>query len=332
MKVSFLVTYYNQREYVDESIKSILDIEKDFDWEILVGDDGSQDDTVKMLEPYLQKYPDNIRLFVMPREEGIKYDSVKRASQNRLNLLLHASGDAFCTLDGDDFFCDKSFVLEGLKILERNPSVTVVAFGYSYYENGRLDEGHVLPKKLGRGIINKKRYMRAFYIPAGACLHRNFYKEADIKRIMEIGYFDDNNILISSLNAGEMYAMDKSIYAYRQTEGSVFNSMDEYEQAVLNVLGMDADICIVDSKYKDVLYRRNMAHILIMFKARDTIKELLGYQKYEKYLNASSELKNGLCHKILSFEKMNESEKKQLKKLISHIKWLSPRMALKYLF
>lgn len=40
MKVSFLVTYYNQKEYVQQSLDSILAIEKPCEWEIIVGDDG----------------------------------------------------------------------------------------------------------------------------------------------------------------------------------------------------------------------------------------------------------------------------------------------------
>lgn len=35
MKVSFLVTYYNQVQYVEESLNSILDIDKPCDWEIV---------------------------------------------------------------------------------------------------------------------------------------------------------------------------------------------------------------------------------------------------------------------------------------------------------
>ena len=49
MKVSFLVTYYNQQDYVEESMNSILNIKKEFDWEILVGDDGSTDGTLEKI-------------------------------------------------------------------------------------------------------------------------------------------------------------------------------------------------------------------------------------------------------------------------------------------
>ena len=44
----------------------------------------------------------------------MKYDPVQRASANRLNLIENCKGDCFCTLDGDDFFIDSSFVKEAI--------------------------------------------------------------------------------------------------------------------------------------------------------------------------------------------------------------------------
>ena len=67
MKVSFLVTYYNQKEYVKQSMESILAIDKPCDWEILVGDDGSTDGTIEVVNEYIKQYPSQIKLYIMPR-------------------------------------------------------------------------------------------------------------------------------------------------------------------------------------------------------------------------------------------------------------------------
>ena len=47
MKISFLVTYYQQEKYVRESMESLLTLDKPEEWEILIGDDGSSDGTVE---------------------------------------------------------------------------------------------------------------------------------------------------------------------------------------------------------------------------------------------------------------------------------------------
>ena len=72
MKVSFLVTYYNQKEYVRQSMESILAIDKPCDWEILVGDDGSTHGTIEVVNEYIQQYPSQIKLYIMPRKMCIR--------------------------------------------------------------------------------------------------------------------------------------------------------------------------------------------------------------------------------------------------------------------
>ena len=58
MKVSVLVTFYNQEDYVDEALQSVFDQKCDFDFEVLIGDDGSTDGTMAKLQKWMQKYPD----------------------------------------------------------------------------------------------------------------------------------------------------------------------------------------------------------------------------------------------------------------------------------
>ena len=70
----------------------------------------------------------------MDREYGKKYDSVKRASANRLNLIKNMSGDLFCIIDGDDYYCDVNFVEQAVKIYEKNCDISkpLVIMGTPY--------------------------------------------------------------------------------------------------------------------------------------------------------------------------------------------------------
>ena len=74
MKVSFLVTYYNQREYVKQSMDSILAIDKPCDWEILVGDDGSSDGTIEEVNRYLVAHLDLKKKLKSNKSSGLTTD------------------------------------------------------------------------------------------------------------------------------------------------------------------------------------------------------------------------------------------------------------------
>lgn len=299
MKISFLVTYYNQREYVRQSLDSILAIKKPSEWEILIGDDGSSDGTVEVVRDYINRYPKNISLFIMPREMDVKYDSVKRASANRINLLEHATGDYFCVLDGDDFYCDKSFAEDAIKVFDNNPETSVVGFGYKFYTDGIYSKDYVLPAGV-RGHVDKKTYLKSSYLHAGACVHKLCYGKERIEYIKEIGYFDDNDIVINSLNYGEMYSIPKAVYAYRQTGQSVYTSMEEIEQSVLNVQGMDVDFQLLDQSFHSDLFYRNAYSIITLYLYRKKIQELLSKEKINLYLQGVQTWNDSVCRAFLT--------------------------------
>lgn len=326
MKVSFLVTYYNQKEYVKQSMDSILAIEKPCDWEILVGDDGSSDGTVQEVSKYIEQYPENISLYVMPREVGKRYDSVRRASANRLNILEKSTGDIFCTLDGDDYFCDTKFVKEAVEIFDKNSDVSIVAFGFKYFQDSKFSKNYTLPNDMKSQIVDKILYLEKYYLPAGGCVHRKCFGNKRISYIKNLGYFDDNNIVVNSLNYGNMYAANKPIYAYRQTGQSLYNSMNKIEQAVLNVQGMDVDIRLVNSCLQEAIKKRYATAVITMYILRKEIRSILGEEKYLKYQDGCKSLIPSYCYDLLSYSDLCSKRKKELNSFL----YLNKMYALKY--
>lgn len=331
MKVSFLVTYYNQKEYVKQSIESILSIDKPCDWEIIVGDDGSTDGTVGVVKEYIEQYPDNIKMYVMPRELGKKYDSVKRASANRLNILEHSTGDVFCTLDGDDFYCDTAFIKEALDIFESDDNVSIVAFGYKYFTHGVYGKKQVLPASVTNMHVDKTMYLRDFYLHAGGFVYKKCFGNERIEYIKRLGYFDDNNIVVNSLNFGEMYAVNRPIYAYRQTGQSVYTSMNELEQAVLNVQGMDVDLSLVDDGLKDTIIERYSTAFIIVYIWRKKIYSILGKEKYKRYVKGCSSLMCSYCRDLLEYE-VSGGDKEKLNFVIKKLFRMKKKYVIKQYF
>lgn len=307
MKVSFLVTYYNQEQYVSKSIESILAIDKDFEWEILVGDDGSTDSTTSEIKKYIELYPNRIKLFVIPRELKARYHSVKRASENRLTLLEHAEGDFFCVLDGDDFYCDKYFVKQALQIFENDRNIATVAYGYCYFTNEELQKAVIIPEEGNKPYVNKIGYLRDLYVHAGACVYRKAFGIERIREIKRIGYFDDNDIVINNLCYGEMVTVGRTIYAYRQTGFSVYTGMTYLEQAVLNVQGYDVD-CNIAPQFKEELLYRNRREILFTYFMRHRIKQSLG-EKWKLYVEESKTISHSLVSSILDYDNLKREKK-----------------------
>ena len=99
MKFSIIITSYNKGQYLEKCILSCLgQTYKNF--EIIIGDNYSQDNTRKILN----KYKNKINFFFKKKKSNV-------AAQNQIELIKHAvkisSGHMICLLDADDYFKKK---------------------------------------------------------------------------------------------------------------------------------------------------------------------------------------------------------------------------------
>ena len=104
MKISFLVTYYQQKQYIAQSMEALLALKKPEEWEILIGDDGSSDGSIELAQSYVDRDPEHIRLYIMDRDPGKKYNSVERASLKETSLYDLA---VLCGLDAPREFMQR---------------------------------------------------------------------------------------------------------------------------------------------------------------------------------------------------------------------------------
>ncbi len=315
MKISFLVTYYQQAEYVRQSMESILALKKPEAWEILIGDDGSSDGTAETAQAYVDRDPEHIRLFIMEREPKQQYIAVERASLNRLNLVRHATGDCYCLMDGDDFYSETDFVTEAITILKGRPEVSVVGFDTWIYREGMplraKRKGNPEPLE-----IHRKKYIRWQYTHAGACVFRNSHTEAELRKLETLRYFDDNIIMLDALNRGKLIRIHRSVYAYRQAEGSVYTTMNPAERAALNLAGLGTCLQIMDpAREKDVLARFATAVWLAWFLRQD-LERSRQSARFRGYLDACRRIGFRKGEGLLRYAELEKAEQREIRKWV----------------
>lgn len=127
--ISILMITYNHEKYIEKAIESVLMQEGDFDFELLIGNDKSPDNTEKILEKYL----DDKRIKIFNREKNLG------ALNNSWDLKLKAKGDYIAILEGDDFWTTKDKLQKQLEILEKNENVILC-----YTDSYKVDENNKL--------------------------------------------------------------------------------------------------------------------------------------------------------------------------------------------
>ena len=92
-KVSIIVPFYNVEEYIERSIKSLVEQSLE-DIEIILVNDGSKDGSEEIAKEYKRKYPDKI--VYLEKENGGLSDA-------RNYALPYATGEYIAFLDSDDY-------------------------------------------------------------------------------------------------------------------------------------------------------------------------------------------------------------------------------------
>ena len=134
-KVSVIIPTYNRAHLISQALESVF-AQTFRDYEVIVVDDGSTDDTHGVLEPYRHRIH-----YVWQENYGIS------AARNKGILL--SRGDYVAFLDSDDtWYPDK--LKQQVAYLERHPHVSVV-YGQILADLGEGSNGKkVLPRKVVR--------------------------------------------------------------------------------------------------------------------------------------------------------------------------------------
>ena len=124
-EVSILTAAFNNGKYIEEMIESVLS-QTFSDWELIIIDDGSTDDTKKKVGAYLNDSRIN---YVWQMNQG------QAAARNRAYQL--SKGKYIAILDSDDYW-ESTKLQKQMELLDIHPNVGLV------YTNGfNIDEGGI---------------------------------------------------------------------------------------------------------------------------------------------------------------------------------------------
>lgn len=117
MKFSIITPIYNRADCIARCIESVIKQKSsDFEIEHIIIDDGSTDDTVKIIEKFATTFP-HIHLIAFLQNRGTN------AARNK--AIATATGDYCILLDSDDYFVD-----DALQFIH---SVMMKKSGYGHY-------------------------------------------------------------------------------------------------------------------------------------------------------------------------------------------------------
>ena len=131
-KASFVCISYNHVDFVGQCLDAFLAQEVDFDVEIVVHDDASEDGTRDVLASYAARCPGRFRLILPETNSGCPGHAMATA-------LRHARGEYVLFCDADDHWTDVRKAQTQVDFLERHPQ-----FAFTFHDAVRQNRSGTL--------------------------------------------------------------------------------------------------------------------------------------------------------------------------------------------
>lgn len=305
-KYTYIIPVYKAEQYLDECISSILK-QTYTDYEILLVDDDSPDNSGAMCDAYAEKI--NFIRVIHQANGG--------ASVARNTGIKNAAGNYVIFLDSDDFWDD----VDGLKKIDALFQSGVDAVGFAsrtfYFESGTsVDDRYDYPEELNSMIPEDSLK----YLVEHDLLNMHSSKKAFRKAfLIENNLFYQPGIRTEDVEWGLRLAnclptyrfLNEKLYVYRQHSGSVTKvigakHLEEYLGIIRKFLNYE--YCSENVKkylmsYLAYQYSLLLAYITLLSPANknELLKELKNYQFLYRYTSYPRTKIIATFHRFLRF-------------------------------
>ena len=124
--VSVHMITYNHESYIRQAIEGVMMQNTDFEFELVIGEDCSQDKTREICFEYQKKYPDKIRVLWW-------HENVSKLGGNGRRVTAHCRGEFIAFCEGDDYWIDSFKLQKQVDVMRKYPNVGMVFCGDKIY-------------------------------------------------------------------------------------------------------------------------------------------------------------------------------------------------------
>lgn len=294
LKLSVFMITYNHEKFIAQAIDSILMQKVNFNYNIVIGEDCSTDNTRKILLNYKRKHPDKIKLILRDKNVG--------AMQNQLETFANCKGEYMALLEGDDYWTDENKLQKQVDFLDANKdystcftnAVIVDSSNENTITNPVNSQDSAVEKLFLTKLLNGTEINRSMsfmiedilpenFLPSMTCVFRkNFDQLPDWFSKCIIG---DWPLHILNAGYGKLMYMNEVTAIYRKHTGGVYSRVGWYKQLEVTIKASEVIFGNLSNPLQGYMIKPMKAQIATIIRLSYLDGNVKSYVKYFiKYL------------------------------------------------
>lgn len=202
--ISFVIPCFNSQAYMHQAIASVLKGRKDV--EIIIVNDGSNDNTLKIAREYQKTYPEIVK--VIDKENGGHGSAINAG-------LKVAEGKYFKVVDSDDWVDRDSLKKVIAKLKKIDVDMMIVDYVYEKDDNPKIMKYPNLPQdKIFTWCDIKKFGISSYLLMHSVIYKTSLLKEINLKLPEHTFYVDNIFVYYPLSSVKTMYYLDVPFYRY----------------------------------------------------------------------------------------------------------------------
>lgn len=216
--VSVVMITYGHEKYIRQAIESVLMQECNFEFELIIGNDQSPDNTDKVIQEILVNNPNSNKIKYFNHKQNIGF------MENHIFVLNQVKGKYIAICEGDDYWTDKQKLQKQFDFLENNSDFGMVFHDCKMYfeETDELKNSGIV-EKIDDREYSRLEILEKWIIPTGSVffksnlINEQLYK---IYRNKKALFGDTYTNLFVSRNS-KIYGFSDKMSVYRIHKGGL---------------------------------------------------------------------------------------------------------------
>ena len=271
MKVSVLMVTYNQEELIAKAIDSVLMQRTGFDYEIVIGEDCSTDNTRNIIIEFGKKYPDRFRLLLNEKNLG--------GHRNFAQTLHACKGKYVAILEGDDYWTSPEKLQRQADFLDDHPECAICFHNVTeFYKDGNR-ESHNFFDHVRKEFFTVEDLLPGNFIPTPSTMFRRglFPELPDWYYSVKMG---DWPLHILNALHGKIGYIDEVMAVHLNHQGGVWFRTDWLERNEASIEVYDHLYTYLAGKYRRIVRRSLHNQYLIIAEKYDNMGQLANAKSY----------------------------------------------------